>query len=73
MVLYSPVSGRALGAAGKRSVMLDLRQPGDVARLLGLAAACDVMVESFRPGVLDRFGAGWPGEHTAEVLREWSR
>jgi hypothetical protein len=31
-----------------------------VARLLDLAAACDVLVENFRPGVLDRFGAGWP-------------
>ena len=30
------------------------------ARLLDLAAACDVVVENFRPGVLDRFGAGWP-------------
>ena len=40
--------------------MLDLHQPGDVARLLDLAAACDVVVENFRPGVLDRFGAGWP-------------
>ena len=45
--------------AGKRSIELDLRRPGDVARLLDLAAACDVVVENFRPGVLDRFGAGW--------------
>ena len=30
-----------------------------MARLLDLAAACDVVVENFRPGVLDRFGAGW--------------
>lgn len=46
--------------AGKRSITLDLRQPGDAARLLDLAAACDVVVENFRPGVLDRFGVGWP-------------
>jgi len=46
--------------AGKRSIVLDLRLPGDVARLLDLAAVCDVLVENFRPGVLDRFGAGWP-------------
>ena len=30
-----------------------------MARLLDLTAACDVLVENFRPGVLDRFGAGW--------------
>jgi len=46
--------------AGKRSIVLDLRLPGDVARLLDLAAVCDVVVENFRPGILDRFGAGWP-------------
>ena len=46
--------------AGKRSIVLDLHQPADVARLLDLAAVCDVLVENFRPGVLDRFGAGWP-------------
>jgi crotonobetainyl-CoA:carnitine CoA-transferase CaiB-like acyl-CoA transferase len=51
--LYSHVN------AGKRSIVLDLQQPGDVTRLLDLAAACDVVVENFRPGVLDRFGAGW--------------
>ena len=51
--LYSQVN------AGKRSIVLDLHQPSDVARLLDLAAACDVVVENFRPGVLDRFGAGW--------------
>ena len=45
---------------GKRSITLDLHRPADVARLLDLAAACDVLVENFRPGVLDRFGAGWP-------------
>jgi CoA:oxalate CoA-transferase len=51
--LYSQVN------AGKRSIVLDLHAAADVARLLDLAAACDVVVENFRPGVLDRFGAGW--------------
>ena len=46
--------------AGKRSIVLDLRLPGEVARLVDLAAVCDVVVENFRPGILDRFGAGWP-------------
>src|ERR1700759_2023141 len=45
--------------AGKRSVLLDLRQAADVARLLDLAAACDIVIENFRPGILDGYGAGW--------------
>src|SRR5690242_17592677 len=52
--LYSHVN------AGKRSILLDLHQPAGVERLLDLATACDVLVENFRPGVLDRFGVGWP-------------
>ena len=52
--LYSQVN------AGKRSVLMDLHQPAGVSLLLDLAAACDVVVENFRPGVLDRFGTGWP-------------
>lgn len=48
---------------GKKSVVLDLRDDDDVARLLALADTADVFVQGFRPGVLDRLGLG------AEVLR----
>jgi CoA-transferase family III len=61
--LYSHVN------AGKRSILLDLHRPGDVARLLDLAAVCDVLVENFRPGVLDRFGAGWAALSAVNPLR----
>ncbi|MFT4036384.1 MAG: CoA transferase [Patulibacter sp.] len=44
---------------GKRSVSLDLRTPDGAERFLALAAQADVVVESFRPGVLDRLGIGW--------------
>ncbi len=44
---------------GKRSVILDLRTRPDLETLLDLVAAADVLVENFRPGVLDRLGAGW--------------
>ena len=45
--------------AGKRSVLLDLREPADLTQLTALAAACDVVIENFRPGILDGYGAGW--------------
>jgi crotonobetainyl-CoA:carnitine CoA-transferase CaiB-like acyl-CoA transferase len=43
----------------KRSVVLDLRDPGDLAAARELIAAADVLVENFRPGVMDRLGLGW--------------
>lgn len=43
---------------GKRSVALDLRKPGAADALLRLAASCDVILDSFRPGVMDRLGLG---------------
>jgi crotonobetainyl-CoA:carnitine CoA-transferase CaiB-like acyl-CoA transferase len=43
----------------KRSVALDLEDPGDVRRALQLAEGSDVVVENFRPGVLDRLGLGY--------------
>jgi crotonobetainyl-CoA:carnitine CoA-transferase CaiB-like acyl-CoA transferase len=43
----------------KRSVVADLRDPGDLARVRDLVAAADVLVENYRPGVLDRLGVGY--------------
>ncbi len=39
-------------------VVLDLKQPADVETLLGLLDAADVLVEGFRPGVMERLGLG---------------
>jgi alpha-methylacyl-CoA racemase len=42
----------------KRSLVLDLKAQGGVAALLRLAGHYDVLVEGFRPGVLERLGLG---------------
>jgi len=42
---------------GKLSVQLDLKAPADFARFLSLVSSADVLVESFRPGVLAKLGA----------------
>jgi alpha-methylacyl-CoA racemase len=49
----------------KRSATLDLRRPEGAAAFLRLARGADVVVESFRPGVLDRLGVGWEALHAA--------
>jgi crotonobetainyl-CoA:carnitine CoA-transferase CaiB-like acyl-CoA transferase len=43
---------------GKRSVALNLKDPVGAALLLLLAGGFDVLVESFRPGVMDHLGVG---------------
>lgn len=43
---------------GKRSVVLDLKSPEDHAIFLDLCREADVVIEAFRPGVVDRLGIG---------------
>ena len=45
--------------AGKRSVVIDLKSPDGTACFLDLVASADVVVENFRPGVMDRLGVGY--------------
>jgi crotonobetainyl-CoA:carnitine CoA-transferase CaiB-like acyl-CoA transferase len=44
---------------GKKSLALNLKDPRGVEVLMRLAQTADVMVEAFRPGVVDRLGIGY--------------
>lgn len=44
---------------GKRSICLDLANPTDQVTAKGLMVGADVIVENFRPGVMDRLGLGY--------------
>jgi crotonobetainyl-CoA:carnitine CoA-transferase CaiB-like acyl-CoA transferase len=44
---------------GKRSVALDLRASAGREALLRMAASADIVLENFRPGVLERLGLGY--------------
>ncbi|UFS64214.1 CoA transferase [Paracoccus denitrificans] len=52
-----------LNNRGKQSLVLDLKDPGDLVLAKAVAARVDVVVENFRPGVAARLGLG------AEALR----
>lgn len=54
----STASTRDVVWRGREHLTLDLKNPGDVATALDLAAAADVLVEGFRPGVMERLGLG---------------
>lgn len=44
----------------KRSITLNLKSDGGRDAFLRLAESADVVIESFRPGVMERLGVGWP-------------
>ena len=45
--------------AGKRSITLDLKKPKAIEVMKKLAAKADVVMENFRPGVMDKLGIGY--------------
>lgn len=53
----------ALINRGKKSVIMDLRKPETAEAFKALVREADVLIESFRPGVMDRLGLGWETLH----------
>ncbi len=43
---------------GKRTIVLDLKSAGDLETARKLVASADVVIENFRPGVMERLGLG---------------
>jgi len=43
----------------KQGVAIDMKTPDGLALVKRLAASCDIVMENFRPGVLDRLGLGY--------------
>ena len=61
---YTPKFGTdsvnfALLNRGKKSIVADLKSPAIIKQLEALIAQADVLVEQFRPGVMDRLGLGY--------------
>ena len=61
---YTPKLGKdsvnfALLNRGKRSLAIDLKAAGAIEKLKPLIESADVVVEQFRPGVMDRLGLGY--------------
>jgi crotonobetainyl-CoA:carnitine CoA-transferase CaiB-like acyl-CoA transferase len=44
---------------GKKSIVVDLKTEAGVALVKDLAAQCDILIENYRPGVMDRLGLGY--------------
>ena len=44
---------------GKKSIVIDLKTERGVELVKQLVASCDVLIENYRPGVMDRLGLGY--------------
>ncbi len=44
---------------GKKSIVIDLKSADGVTLAKDLAAKCDILIENYRPGVMDRLGLGY--------------
>jgi alpha-methylacyl-CoA racemase len=56
--LIGALGGTSLLDRGKRSIALDLKDPADLDVVRALVQRADVLLEGFRPGVMERLGLG---------------
>jgi alpha-methylacyl-CoA racemase len=53
-----PETGDSIILRGRPSVPADLKNPADLAKIQSLIASADVLIEGFRPGVMERLSLG---------------
>ncbi len=56
--LIAEMTGSDPTTRGKRSIVVDLKQPTGVEVVLRLATSADILIEGHRPGVVERLGLG---------------
>ncbi|MFC6641730.1 CoA transferase [Sulfitobacter profundi] len=54
----APADPSDINRRGKRSVVVNLKTPEGIAAARALIASADVLIEGFRPGVMERLGLG---------------
>ncbi len=54
----APANPADINRRGKKSVVLDLKSPGGVEAAQRLIETADILIEGFRPGVMERLGLG---------------
>lgn len=59
MILHEPVPMRWLGEPNARGIALDLKNPEGREIFFRMVQRADVILEGFRPGVVDRLGVGY--------------
>lgn len=70
----TPDSGAAdLQGRGKRSIALNLKDKTDLNEAASLIHACDIVLEGFRPGVMERLGLGPDAAHSANPKLVYGR
>lgn len=52
-------SAFAIWNRGKKSIVIDLKRPEGLERAIALIQSADIVIENFRPGVMERLGLGY--------------
>lgn len=71
--LVGSLGATSLLDRGKRSIALDLKDDADLAVVRALVERADVLLEGFRPGVMERLGLGPEQAHAANPALVYGR